>query len=98
MCAARAEVAHILRHWAYNTKERVADRVASLRKPIPAAKISQDMSPQERKRARQEERDRKLEEATRIVDKLDKDNVITALVNKLDSELSDAVNALATSK
>ncbi|BGP32358.1 hypothetical protein JCM10296v2_004139 [Rhodotorula toruloides] len=98
MCAARAEVAHILRHWAYNTKERVADRIASLRKPISSAKITKDMSPQERKRARQDERDRKLEEATRIADKLDKDNVITTLVNKLDSELSEAVNALATSK
>ncbi|BGP24921.1 hypothetical protein Rt10032_c09g3871 [Rhodotorula toruloides] len=98
MCAARAEVAHILRHWAYTTKERVVDRMTSLRRPIRRAKITEDMPTQQRKRARQEERDRKLEEATRIADKLDKDGVITTLVNKLDNELSDAVNALATSK
>lgn len=67
---------HDLRHWAYSTRNRVADLLAQHRRPVKVVKITKDMTREGARRARAVTAERKGEEAARLLDVLDRKGVI----------------------
>ncbi|GAA6051017.1 hypothetical protein JCM3770_005457 [Rhodotorula araucariae] len=93
-CAGRAEVYHQLKHWAYDTRQRLLDKLADRRRAVEPARRAPGMSRDERRR----ERARRRDEAGRLVEVLERDLVMGSFASKLVDEIEKAQTAFANAK
>ncbi|GAA5991009.1 hypothetical protein JCM11641_007309 [Rhodosporidiobolus odoratus] len=94
-CGERAEALHTLHHWQLHTKQLVTDKIAKDRNHFPKAVRTAGMSRDDYKAAQKVVARKKIKEAKRLAERLDDQNVISSLANRLDKEMRDIVNAWA---
>ncbi|GAA5887189.1 hypothetical protein JCM5296_004553 [Sporobolomyces johnsonii] len=90
-CAGRSEVYHTFTHWAFTTRERMAQKLAPLQRDVAPAELHEGMSKEERKEAKKREVDRRADEATRLGGVLEERKVISDFANRLEKEIQDAI-------
>ncbi|GAA5870893.1 hypothetical protein JCM1840_002722 [Sporobolomyces johnsonii] len=90
-CAGRSEVYHTFTHWAFTTRERMAQKLAPLQREVAPAQLHEGMSKEERKEAKKREVDRRADEATRLGGVLEERKVISDFANRLEKEIQDAI-------
>ncbi|GAA5833554.1 hypothetical protein JCM9279_001557 [Rhodotorula babjevae] len=106
-CAARAEVYHELKHWSYQTRQRLVDKLDAVRHSLPA--LADDDAPRagasstatatasrdERKKQRERDKARRAREAGRLVEELERRQVMGDFASKLVDEIERAQKAFA---
>ncbi|GAA5950321.1 hypothetical protein JCM21900_001116 [Sporobolomyces salmonicolor] len=90
-CAGRSEVYHTFTHWAFTTRERMAQKLGPLQREVAPAQIAEGMSMEERKEEKKREVDRRANEAMRLGGVLEERKVIGEFANRLEKEIQDAI-------
>ncbi|BGP40316.1 hypothetical protein JCM10449v2_004277 [Rhodotorula kratochvilovae] len=97
-CAGRAQVYHQLRHWAYETRLRLLDKLAGLRRAVEPEKDTRGMSREEQRRERKRVGRERAEEAGRLIEVLEKGQVMGNFASKLVDEIEKARDGFANAK
>lgn len=98
-CAARAEVYSQLKHWAFETRLRLVDKLSPLRRELGpvlhhAARDDVDAGTS-RREERRRERARRAKEAGRLVEELERRQVMGDFATRLVDEIESAQKAFA---